>query len=94
MERAFLFVNRLVCGVLLAVSCTLVFSNAVMRYGFGQSFAWRDEHPCRQPLPEPEALSLDGHVYSLHAYLMSDRFFNRLGKRSRQRCCRGPRPRR
>lgn len=25
-------------------------------------------------------VSLDGHVYSLHAYLMSDRFFNRLGK--------------
>jgi TRAP-type C4-dicarboxylate transport system permease small subunit len=43
MERAFLFVNRFVCGVLLAVSCTLVFANVVMRYGFGQSFAWAEE---------------------------------------------------
>ncbi|MCR0983810.1 DctP family TRAP transporter solute-binding subunit [Roseomonas populi] len=25
-------------------------------------------------------ITLDGHVYSLHAYMMSDRFFNRLGK--------------
>jgi TRAP-type C4-dicarboxylate transport system permease small subunit len=43
MERAFLFVNRFVCGVLLALSCTLVFANVVMRYGFGQSFAWAEE---------------------------------------------------
>ena len=43
MERAFLFVNRLACGVLLAASCTLVFANVVMRYGFGQSFAWAEE---------------------------------------------------
>ena len=43
MERAFLFANRLVCGALLAISCTLVFANVVMRYGFGQSFAWAEE---------------------------------------------------
>ena len=43
MERAFLFVNRLMCGVLLAASCMLVFANVVMRYGFGQSFAWAEE---------------------------------------------------
>ncbi|MCR0983812.1 TRAP transporter small permease [Roseomonas populi] len=43
MERAFLFVNRFVCAVLLAASCTLVFANVVLRYGFGQSFAWAEE---------------------------------------------------
>jgi TRAP-type C4-dicarboxylate transport system permease small subunit len=43
MERAFLLVNRLVCGVLLATACGLVFANVVMRYGFGQSFAWAEE---------------------------------------------------
>ena len=43
MERAFLFANRLVCGVLLAASCALVFANVVMRYGFRQSFAWAAE---------------------------------------------------
>lgn len=43
MVRAFLFVNRLVCGALLAASCTLVLANVVMRYGFGQSFAWAEE---------------------------------------------------
>lgn len=43
MERAFLFVNRFVCAVLMAASCTLVFANVVLRYGFGQSFAWAEE---------------------------------------------------
>lgn len=43
MERAFLFANRFVCAALLAVSCALVFANVVMRYGFGQSFAWAEE---------------------------------------------------
>jgi C4-dicarboxylate-binding protein DctP len=28
-------------------------------------------------------VTLDGHVYSLHAYLMSDRFWNRLGNEER-----------
>ena len=43
MERAFLFMNRLVCGVLLAVACTLVFANVVMRYGFQRPTIWATE---------------------------------------------------
>jgi TRAP-type transport system small permease protein len=42
-ERALLFTNRFVCTVLLAASCTLVFANVVLRYGFGQSLAWAEE---------------------------------------------------
>lgn len=42
-ERGFLFVNRFVCAALLAASCALVFGNVVLRYGFGQSFAWAEE---------------------------------------------------
>jgi len=42
-ERAFLFLNRFVCAALLAASCTLVFANVVLRYGFGQSLAWAEE---------------------------------------------------
>jgi TRAP-type C4-dicarboxylate transport system permease small subunit len=43
LERGFLFVNRLACGLLLAASCTLVFANVVLRYGFGVSLAWAEE---------------------------------------------------
>jgi TRAP-type C4-dicarboxylate transport system permease small subunit len=42
-ERGFLFLNRFVCAALLAASCTLVFANVVLRYGFGQSLAWAEE---------------------------------------------------
>jgi TRAP-type C4-dicarboxylate transport system permease small subunit len=42
-ERGFLFLNRFVCAALLAASCTLVFVNVVLRYGFGQSLAWAEE---------------------------------------------------
>lgn len=42
-ERALLFANRFVCAVLLACSCTLVFANVVLRYGFGMSLAWAEE---------------------------------------------------
>ncbi len=42
-ERGFLFLNRFVCAGLLAASCTLVFANVVLRYGFGQSLAWAEE---------------------------------------------------
>jgi TRAP-type C4-dicarboxylate transport system permease small subunit len=42
-ERGFLFANRFVCAALLAASCTLVFANVVLRYGFGQSLAWAEE---------------------------------------------------
>ena len=42
-ERAFLFANRFVCAALLATSCTLVFANVVLRYGFGMSLAWAEE---------------------------------------------------
>lgn len=41
--RGFLFLNRLVCALLLAASCTLVFANVVLRYGFGISLAWAEE---------------------------------------------------
>jgi TRAP-type C4-dicarboxylate transport system permease small subunit len=43
LERGFLFLNRSVCAALLAASCTLVFGNVVLRYGFGLSLAWAEE---------------------------------------------------
>jgi TRAP-type C4-dicarboxylate transport system permease small subunit len=43
LEGGFLFLNRLVCAALLAASCTLVFGNVVLRYGFGLSLAWAEE---------------------------------------------------
>lgn len=42
-ERGLLFVNRFLCGALLALSCALVFANVVLRYCFGQSLAWAEE---------------------------------------------------
>jgi TRAP-type C4-dicarboxylate transport system permease small subunit len=42
-EAGFLFLNRLACGLLLALSCGLVFANVVLRYGFGISVAWAEE---------------------------------------------------
>jgi len=43
LERGFLFLNHFVCAGLLAASCTLVFGNVVLRYGFGLSLAWAEE---------------------------------------------------
>jgi len=42
-ESIFVAVNKAVVGLLLAAILVIVFTNVVLRYGFGSSFAWGEE---------------------------------------------------
>lgn len=42
-ERIFVAVNKAIVGLLLAAVFLIIFTNVVMRYGFGTSLAWGEE---------------------------------------------------